>query len=144
MGMKASEVFFRGDSVFVCTMAKTVPGFLIRASGPMFKFKRDDDPSLWADAVLKTLNAFREGVPMTEAPRTVGKELLDLAGVKSWNTFARNALHLSIAFDGREVEVIPTTRAHGGFDHLTDQAVKSPPEPRALGQALLEASALSS
>jgi hypothetical protein len=136
--MKASEVYFRGDTVFVNTMAKTVPGFLIR-SGPMFKFKRDEEASAFGEAVLKTLDSFQEGVPMLQAPSTAGKEFLEFAGVKSWSTFARNALHLSIAFDGREVSVIPTTRAHGGFDHLTDQAVKTRPEPRAVGEALLEA-----
>lgn len=136
--MKASEVYFRSDTVFVSTMAKTVPfGFLVR-SGPMFKISRDADPSAWGEAVLKTLDSFREGVPMPEAPRTVDREFLNFVGVKSWNSFMRNALHLSIAFDGRTASVIPTTRAHGGFDHLTDQAVMSHCEPKAVGEALLE------
>ena len=136
--MKACEVYFRGDTVFVNAMAQTVPGFLIR-SGPMFKLKREDSPAAWGEAVLNALHAFREGVPMSEAPRTVSQEFLDFSGVKSWNTFTRGALHLSIAYDGRDVSVIPTTRAHGGFDHLTDRAVRCPPEPQAAGEALLEA-----
>ena len=135
--MKACEVYFRGDTVFVNAMAKTVPGFLI-TSEPMFRLGREEQPAAWGQAVLKALESFRQGVPMPEAPRTANQEFLAFAGVKSWSAFARSALHLSLAYDGREVSVIPTTRAHGGFDHLTDQAVRSLPEPQALGEALLE------
>ena len=136
--MKACEVYFRGDTVFVFAMAQTVPGFLIQ-SGPMFKLKRDDPPAAWGETVLKALGSFREHVPVTEAPRTVSPEFLEFTGVKSWNTFIRGTLNLSIGFDGRNVDIIPTARAHGGFDHLSDQAVISRPEPQAVGEAMLEA-----
>src|SRR5215510_13781614 len=104
--MKACDVYFRGNTVFVFTMAQTVPGFLIR-SGPMFKFNREDSPSAWGEGVLKALASFRENIPMEMAPRTPSPEFLEFVGVKSWNTFMRNALNLSIAFDGRTVSVIP-------------------------------------
>ena len=141
--MKACDVYFRGDTVFVFAMAKTVPGFLIRL-GPMFKFKRDDAPSASGEGVLQALASFRENVPMDQAPRGPSPEFFEFVGVKSWNTFMRNALNLSIAFDGRTVSVTPTVRAHGGFDHLSDQDVTCPPEPQAIGEALLKAVALSS
>lgn len=141
--MKACDVYFRGDTVFVFAMAKTVPGFLIRL-GPMFKYKRDEAPSASGEGVLQALAAFRENIPMEQAPRGPSSEFFEFVGVKSWNTFMRNALNLSIAFDGRTVSVTPTVRAHGGFDHLPDQDVICPPEPQAIGEALLKAVALSS
>ncbi len=140
---KASEVYFRGDTVFVVTMARTVPAGFVMRLGQMFKLRRDEDPSVWGETVLKSLDLFREGVPQPDL-RNAGKELLDFAGVKSWRTFSSKAQYLYIAFEGRELSVIPTTQVTGGFDHLTDQAVKSPPEPQAVGQALVAALALCS
>ena len=136
--MKACGVYFRGDKVFVISLAKTVPGFLID-SRPMFKLGRDEPPAAWGQAVLDALDSFREGVPMEQAPRTAGREFLDFTGFKSWASFARGALHLSLAYDGREVTVIPTVRAHGGFNHMPEQATRCPPQPQAVGEALLEA-----
>jgi hypothetical protein len=136
--VKACGVYFRGDAVFVISSAKTVPGFLID-SQPMFKLGRGEPPAVWGEAVLRALDSFREGVPMETAPRTAGREFLDFTGFKSWSTFAGKALHLSIAYDGKEVMVIPTVRSHGGFNHLPEQAVRCPPHPPAVGEALLEA-----
>jgi hypothetical protein len=49
------------------------------------------------------------------------------------------ALHLSIAYGGREVMIISTVRPHGGFNHLPEQAVRCLPHPQAVGEARLGA-----
>jgi hypothetical protein len=134
------EVYFRGDTVFVNSLAKTASfGFLMR-SGPTFKVGRGEPPGAWGEAVLKALSSYREGAADPEPPGAVSPEFLTYLGVKSWNTFARGALHLGVEFDGREVSLTPSARNRGAFEYLpAEQAVKSPPEPQAVGAAMLAA-----
>lgn len=134
------EVYFRGDAVFVTSLAETLPnGFMVHY-GPMFKLGRDEPPGAWGEAVLKAFASFAKGVPAPAPTGAASPEFLNLVGVKSWNTFTRGALHLGAEHDGREVTLTPSARNRGGFDYLPpEQAVKCPPEPQAIGEALLEA-----
>lgn len=136
--METCGVYFRGDAVYVIASARTVPGILI-SSEPMFKLGRADPPRVIGEAVLAALDSFREGVPMPEDYRSVTGALVKFTGFKTWNAFARSASHLPVVRRGGEVEVIPTLRSQGGFDHLPDKALKSPPEAEAVGQTLFEA-----
>lgn len=136
--MKACEVYVRDDAIYVFSESETVLGWGI-SSEPRMKLARNASPKVLGEAIVAALNASQKAVPQPEDIRDVTNEVLSFTGFKTWKAFAKNARLFLIAYDGTEVQIIPTVAAEGGaFDHLPDKAIKCGLIPEDIGQTLID------
>lgn len=136
--MKYCGVYLRGKAIYVIASFKNEFGVII-SSEPIVKHDRAAPPGVLGAAVLDALRLFRENVPMPDTPRAGVKALLAASGIKSWGSFLRGVSYLSISYEGSEMRFTPTYLERGSFMFMPDKVLKSPPQPEAVGEALLEA-----
>jgi hypothetical protein len=136
--VKYCGVYLRGEAIYVIVSFKNHFGVVVK-SDSIVKLGRDAPPDLLGASVLDALRLFREGVPMPDTPRAGVKALLAVSGIKSWGAFLRGASYVSVSHEGNEVSFTPSYLERGSFMFMPDKTTKSPPQPPAVGEALLEA-----
>ncbi len=141
--MKAAVAYQKGDALFLHASSQTTSGLWI-ASPPFIKAGMNDTPSFLGSALLEVLGGSLTGLPHPTHWNAVIKPLLDLATVKTWQSFARKAKSADILIDEHEREIrITPSRNLGtaeGFEAITDESIclPNPSSNEVLGTMLFE------
>jgi hypothetical protein len=139
MAMKDCGVYLRGEAIYVIASFENESGIII-SSEPVVKLDRNASPDVLGAAVLYALRMLREDMPMLDTRRDGKKALLAVSGIKSWREFLKGATYVSVDYEGNEVSFTPSYLERGSFMFMPpDMETKSPPQPEAVGKALLEA-----
>jgi len=137
--MKRATAYKREDRIFLHASSRTTAGVWI-LTAPVLAPDRDDRAHL-GSAVLHALEGSQEGIEHPTSWKGIIDPVLQLAGVKSWDAFAKSARCVEIKFGTNRVSFLPTKNlgAKDGFEPLSAQIKSSSSEPEALGAALLSA-----
>src|SRR5260370_31531114 len=137
--MKRATAYKRGDRIFLHASSKTTAGVWMLT--PSVLAPDQGDPAYLGRAILDALEGSEEGIAHPNSWRGIFDPLLQLAGVKSWDAFAKSARCVEIEFGTNRVSFLPTKNlgAKDGFEPLPARVESSSPEPEALGAALLSA-----
>ena len=138
---KKVAVFQRADRLFVHPYCRTTAGVWIFCM-PILSVAPTAPTSELGSAVLRSFEECKDQVPhpAPNAFTTLSEPLYKLAGVRSWNQFAKTAKHVTIELEGDYASLIPTeNQGKNGFGYLNDCTVSSPPDEKRIGAALLEA-----
>lgn len=139
MRLKYCGVYLRSEVIYVITSFSNEFGITIN-SEPIAKLDRDAPPDVLGAAVLDALSMFREDMPTADTRHDGKKALLAVSGIKSWREFLKGATYVSVDYEGDEVNFTPSYLERGSFMFMPpDMETKSPPQPEAVGKALLEA-----
>lgn len=125
--MKAATVYQNGSVVCFHSSSKTTAGLWI-ATPPFLRVEPGSAVAAKGEAVLEVLNASREGVPHPTSWGGLIAPLLELAGVKSWAAFMKNAACLNLEVLGERLKVIPNRNLgpKEGFEPVPGDAVEIP------------------
>ncbi len=121
--MKKATVYKKGGYYYMHATSLTCDGFGI-ATNPFKRVEENEGKQSVMQMLFKVLEGSRKNV---KQPRDIGQlkvPLLELAGVKSWNTFSRGASCCLIGLEDNILKVIPTKPERGGFVPLLDQENK--------------------
>jgi hypothetical protein len=140
--MKKASAYRRKDHIILFAVSDTTAGVGI-AAAPVLRVKADNVSEL-GRAILAVLEGSRSNVPhpTQDGWKEVAAPVLKVAGVKSWNTFAKAAKNVDIRFDTNRVSFIPTKNLgpKDGFVVLPAEKVRtSAPTETELGLALIAA-----
>jgi len=140
--MKVATLYERRSGLYVHSSSKTTSGVWI-VGAPVLNAKKDDVGQL-GNAIRQCLEASSEGVPHPKSFANISDPLLALAGVKSFNAFAKSAKCVEIEMVGETVTMIPTRNGGGdeGFVPLLGKANIVGSENDVLGSAAITALAL--
>jgi hypothetical protein len=104
--MKRATVYERRGELFFHSLSKTTAGVWILTS-PYLKARSDDDEGI-ASNTLAVLDASVEGIAHPTKWTGLFDPILKMAGVKSWNTFAKSARCIEAEEHGETISVVPT------------------------------------
>lgn len=140
--MKAATIYGRGGKTYVHSSSKTTAGVWV-INAPVLVVE-GGDPGELGKALRECLAASSEGVPHPKSFTNLSDPMLNLAGVKSYNTFAKSAKCVEVELHGETVTLIPTRNegAEGGFVPISGKAQVAVSEDAALGSAAITALAL--
>jgi hypothetical protein len=98
-------------------------------------------PHALATTVLHALARPGGTVPTPAPSENPEKPLLELAGVRSYTTFARGAKAVTVSQEESGIAVVPMHNGdrHTGFTKLYDRARTASPDPDSLGVTLMTA-----
>jgi hypothetical protein len=101
-----------------------------------------DDASPIGECVARSLTASTEGIPHPTEWNNLFRPILELAGVKSWNSFVKGALLVGIESDSDQITLTPhrTLGARDGFEPIQKYELRLSVTvtTKVLGEALLE------
>jgi hypothetical protein len=141
--MRRATVYRRRKLIFVEASSKTEAGFWV-ASPPHLRLESDSSPEQVGEAVLEALTGSHAGLPTPNfrSGADPSRAVQQLAGVTSWDAFARDAVLVEIQHTRPQdsmVRLTPTEKHPGGsfepLDGLSRQAPVS--EPDELGRQVL-------
>lgn len=141
--MKAATIYERKGKLYVHSSSKTTAGLWV-INTPVLAVERDDIEEV-GRSIRECLTASREGVPHPASFANLFDPVLDLAGVKSFNTFVKSAKCVEIeANDDTTVTLIPTRNdgAEDGFAPLPSRVEAVLGSNFALGSAAVAALAI--
>jgi hypothetical protein len=98
--MKRAVVYLRSNGWFLHAISKTTDGVGIETP-PRIKLESDAPPHEIGHAIFEVLQGSTQGLPhpsVAELERGF-KPMMDLAGVKTWDAFARRTSSVSIRTD---------------------------------------------
>jgi hypothetical protein len=135
--MKRATAYQRGERIILHASSKTKAGVWI-LSAPVLAADQTD-PRHLGEGVLEALDGSREGVPHPISWKGIFDPVLQLAGVKSWGTFAKMAKCVQIEFGTNRIALLPTKNlgAKDGFEPLPAKLRSSSPVTADIGNALL-------
>ena len=140
--MHCAGIYRRGDCFIVYPLDQTTDGVWIDGT-PARRLDTTTDRMTLGARAREALEGSRANVPHPVSFCEVGKQVLELAGVRSWGAFGRNATYCSVEREADEIRIVPTrnVRRDGGFDDLTDCVVAIPESSSNgdLGRAILHA-----
>ncbi len=145
--MKAASVYKRSDGWYFHADSTTTVGVGI-GTPPNIKLRNDASDEALGRAVLEALAGSKEGVPhpTPKEGEKLFKPMLDLAGVKTWAAFAKNASSVDIRVDDQGLNIEPWKNegAKMGFVPIPGVSVRTPLASSAseIGVALKKAIAL--
>lgn len=103
---------------------------------PYFKVERNSSQAEIGSLIIESLNSSRSNFDISERSP---KDILKLAGYRSWRAFERDAIAVEIYEDKKEVVLIPTDPAPtGGFLHDPDNSVSCAHDAEEIGIALFQ------
>jgi hypothetical protein len=122
--MKSATAYKKGNALYLHSSSKTTAGVWI-ATPPFVKVEMDSTASAKGEAVIQALNASEEGVPHPTNWNGRIDPLLDLAGVKTWATFMKNAVCVDVESDGEQLKLIPMRNLgpKDGFEPVLENTV---------------------
>lgn len=140
---KGATLYKRGRNLIIYPDHKTPNGIWI-AGTPVFVL---DEASSSGDSlalkVKEALSLSQSGVtaPSRDGFRDRFKPVLDAAGVKTWATFVKGTVCVSIMQEDGVVTLTPTRNSgsRGGFRHQNEIAIKVPFDIESLEGALRQA-----
>ncbi|MGD9723221.1 MAG: contact-dependent growth inhibition system immunity protein [Pirellulales bacterium] len=142
--MKRASAYLRTNGWFLSAVSRTTVGIGMDTP-PRIKVEANASDATLGEAVLQALSGSREGVPHPD-PKTADRsfdEMLDLAGVKSWAAFAKNALNVGTETDGEWLVIEPWKNegAKRGFTQIANRnvRVRADASPSEIGAALKSA-----
>jgi hypothetical protein len=144
--MKRAVVYLRSNGWFLHAISKTTDGVGIEAP-PRIKLGSDAPPHDIGHAAMEALNGSTQDIPhpsVAELERGF-KPMLDLAGVKTWDAFAKHASSVSIRTDPQSecliVEPWENAGAKRGFVQIPGKRVRvrMDASPEDIGEAIKKA-----
>lgn len=104
-----AAVDLRGHRLVIYASSQTRDGFWI-TNGTFELLDRDAEDEELGAAVLRVLATSRVGVRTPNLRRAPSPftPVLDALGLRSWNAYARGALHVHVERSGRTVELTPS------------------------------------
>lgn len=140
--MKAATIYGRGSKIYVHSLSKTTAGLWI-INTPVISVDGGDFRAL-GRSLQKCLEASSECIPHPKSFTDLFEPMLDLAGVKSFNTFVKSAKCVEIELNGEMATLIPTRNegADDGFAPLPEKTQVASSEGDSLGLAAIAALAL--
>jgi hypothetical protein len=107
-------------------------------SAPVLVSEQNDAVQL-GNAILAALDGSKDNVAHPTSWKGQFDVVLKMAGVRTWNAFAKSARCVEIEFETNRISFLPTRNlgAKGGFEPLSAKVLSSPPESRRLGTELL-------
>lgn len=140
--MKVATIYERRGNLYVHSSSKTTAGVWV-ISAPVLTVAEKDAVVL-GRSVRRCLDASSEGVPHPKSFANISDPLLALAGLKSFNTFAKSAKCVEVEMVGETAILIPTRNGgeEDGFVPLPEKAQVADGTYEALGSAAVAALAM--
>jgi hypothetical protein len=138
--MKKAISYKRKNQIFLHAVSKTTAGVWI-LDQPVFAVDASDISQLGVN-IYEALNSSKEGVVHPTHWKGIFDPVLQLAGVKTWGTFAKTAKCVEIELETNSVSMVPTKNhgADGGFEQIDSKRVHAKTiNPIDLGSTLLSA-----
>jgi hypothetical protein len=133
---RRAAVFLRHEHFLMHAYALTTAGLWIE-SDPCLAVAEECEDAELGRAIQAALHGSRLGVPHPRDWNAVRSPFLALAGVKSWNTFSKDAVRVAIEEEDDHVAVIPTKNlGRGGYESdYSKKLLVQPRSPVELGAA---------
>lgn len=142
--MQCATAYKRGSEYYVHSDRQTTSGVWI-ASSPFLKLQSSEPVEVLGTAIQTALAASQTNVDHPKDWDAVEYPLPEMAGVKSWTSFMRQALCVSLRLTD-SILTIAATKNKGptvGFEPLDKSVtVSSMSPPEEIGRAMLEALSL--
>jgi hypothetical protein len=137
--MKMATAYKRGKQIFLHASCKTTAGVWILCR-PVLVVTQDEHGNL-GNAILAALDGSQENVPHPVIWKGLFGPLLQLAKLKSWNSFAKSAKCVEIELETARVRFVPTRNLgpRAGFEPLESKCRDSSPTHDDVEAALLSA-----
>jgi hypothetical protein len=136
--MQSAAVYFYKGNVYIQASSKTTAGVWV-ASGPVYKVGKENE-ELLGIKVLEALQNSKLNVPHPTDFKGILVPLLSEVNVKSYNTFAKNALYIGVEKAQGLIKITPTENlgSKGGFQTISEKSeTLKDYKPKELGQTLL-------
>jgi hypothetical protein len=104
--MKCATTYKRKGKIFFHSSSKTTAGVWI-ATGPFLSIEDSEQSSKKGNYIKEVLKSSEEGITHPNSWENLFEPILNLAGVKSWSTFAKSAISCSIELENDELQFIP-------------------------------------
>lgn len=121
------------DTVFLISQMMTDHGRV--SAQPMLRFDRNTSASVLGEAVLRCLDEFQEIDGIPEPDHLQG--FLDFVGARSWTSFAKSAIDISIAAPSRRLVSLSPARANRRGAYIYGDSHECKREPQAIGEMLI-------
>jgi hypothetical protein len=125
--MLSATVFKLRDVLYLHSESKTTDGVWI-ASGPFLKIT--NSKSVLGEAALTVLQASKTSIPHPKPEEWGGiiAPVLQLAGVKSWSKFVKDASSADLKVEGDRLKIIPNRNLghKDGFEPIREKAIELP------------------
>jgi len=140
--MKSATIYERGARLFIHSSSKTTAGLWIISPPVLIASKEDSDEV--GRSIKLCLEASIQDVPHPTSFKNLFDPVLELAGVKSFNTFLKSAKCVEVEMVGKTTNLIPTRNGgtKEGFVPLPGKAQMADGTVEALGSAAVAALAL--
>jgi hypothetical protein len=109
-----ASLYRRSGSILIESKSRNVDG-IYEATPPFLRVPADSEPEDIGRAVLQALAESKEGIPnpwrdaeYRRRNRSGWWPLIEVAGVKSWRTFVKGAVHVSVLRTGNLVKFEPS------------------------------------
>ena len=137
--VKRASAYSRGGKVYLYAEARTKDGIWI-STEPVMTCDPEDISAL-GQYILDALKRSKQGVRDPGRRKDLTAPLLQLAGVKSYNTFARLAKNVGIRQEGDRILFIPTRNGGPGtgFVPVDKKSRETHADVEGLGKMLLVA-----
>jgi hypothetical protein len=142
--MKHASVYCKKDGWYVRADSQTTIGVYI-ASAPYLKLAIDASPEDLGKAVQSALEGSQAGVPHPTEWDHIIRPMYELAKVKTWGRFAKDACYVSVEFDGDRFTIKPWSKdQHMNFGSMSNDGVQLPRDASAaeIGDAVKRVVAL--
>lgn len=137
LGMSFASLYERRGTFYTTAQAKTV-NWLHVISPPFVRLEANCDDEVLGKTLLEALAAWREEVPDPPINDDAFGPVLELAGLKSYQTFLHTAKYVRVKGDTNGIAMIPTRNGgiREGFHSLVEDALTiEEKEPKEVGIA---------
>jgi len=137
--MKCATAYLRGGKVYLHADSQTKDGFWILAE-PVLACDGGDTAAI-GQCVLEALRGSKHGVRTPDWRTDIANPLLQLAGIKSYNAFAKTTKSAGISFEDGHVRIIPSRNGgpRTGFVPIVEKTREATVDPSELGTELMAA-----
>jgi hypothetical protein len=124
--MKSCEVFLCKDIFYIFPKAETVDG--IRYNCPPFsKVEKETAIIALGEAIYLSLQSSKSQVKMPSDLKIIVSQTVKFTGYKTWNSFAKQALGISIEWDKNDLFIIPLSgQKDGSFSFQPESKLRIP------------------
>lgn len=140
--MKVAQAYKRADGFYFGSLSQTTAGVWI-ASAPELKLEASAGVAAIGDAAIKVIDASRGPVEHPSNWDDVPEPMVDLAGVKSWQAFAKGAKHCSLEAENERLQIVPqrSLAPNRGFEPILHATVEVSLDaaPEQIGTAVVTA-----
>lgn len=139
--MKLASAFLRKKKIFIQGSSQTTAGVWI-ASSSVHLFNEDANTKEIGNAIIDVVNSSIQGIPHPKQAewKNTQAPILNVAGVKTWSTFAKGTKAVGIIYEDGTVTMAPSFEyeSHGGTSQK-ETNIKCSFSNEELGETLLKA-----